>query len=123
MKVSVQLKIEELSLLIAALLYIYLRNESAWWYLALFLAPDISMLGYLINNKLGAGLYNVFHSKAIGVALSVLGYFNEMPILITIGVVIFGHSAFDRVMGYGLKYETGFKFTHLGEIGNKKGTN
>jgi hypothetical protein len=26
----------------------------------------------------------------------------------------------DRMMGYGLKYETGFKDTHLGKIGKKQ---
>lgn len=123
MKISIQLKLEEISLLIAAILFIYLRNESAWWYPALFVGPDISMVGYAINNKVGAGLYNFFHSKALGVALGIIGYFNAMPLLLTLGVVIIGHSAFDRAMGYGLKYNRGFKFTHLGEIGNKKGTN
>ncbi|HZJ19645.1 MAG TPA: DUF4260 family protein [Pricia sp.] len=27
----------------------------------------------------------------------------------------------DRIFGYGLKYNKGFKFTHLGEIGNTNG--
>jgi hypothetical protein len=35
------------------------------------------------------------------------------------GIILFSHAAFDRVLGYGLKYEKGFKFTHLGEIGKK----
>jgi hypothetical protein len=35
------------------------------------------------------------------------------------GLILFSHSAMDRMLGYGLKYESGFKFTHLGEIGQK----
>lgn len=31
-----------------------------------------------------------------------------------------GHSAMDRLFGYGLKYNKGFKYTHLGEIGREK---
>ncbi len=31
-----------------------------------------------------------------------------------------GHSAMDRVFGYGLKYTTGFQDTHLGKIGKAK---
>ena len=27
------------------------------------------------------------------------------------------HIGFDRALGYGLKYDTGFSFTHLGRIG------
>lgn len=30
---------------------------------------------------------------------------------------LFSHSAMDRIFGYGLKHENGFKFTHLREIG------
>ena len=30
---------------------------------------------------------------------------------------LFGHSSFDRVMGYGLKHEDSFQNTHLGGIG------
>ncbi|MBV6397568.1 MAG: hypothetical protein HFACDABA_03182 [Anaerolineales bacterium] len=30
---------------------------------------------------------------------------------------LFGHSSFDRVLGYGLKHEDAFQNTHLGRIG------
>jgi hypothetical protein len=87
-------------------------------YLVLFLGPDISMLGYLINNKAGAWCYNLFHHKGIAVALIAAGYTMDNWLLIA-GIVLFGHASMDRVAGYGLKYENGFKFTHLGEIGKK----
>lgn len=33
------------------------------------------------------------------------------------GTVLLFHSAFDRLLGYGLKYATGFQDTHLGGVG------
>lgn len=107
-------------MLVAAILYFVVQDFSTWWFLALLIAPDVSMLGYLTGSVVGAGAYNFFHSKAFGVALIIIGYFFSVAYLIPIGVVIVGHSSFDRVLGYGLKYSNGFKFTHLGEIGNKK---
>nr|WP_317235731.1 DUF4260 family protein [Niabella hibiscisoli] len=43
--------------------------------------------------------------------------------LLRIGVVLFGHASLDRVAGYGLKYNNGFAFTHLGVIGKVKNGN
>jgi hypothetical protein len=36
------------------------------------------------------------------------------------GIVLFGHSSLDRMLGFGLKYKEGFGFTHLGKIGKEK---
>lgn len=90
-----------------------------WWFLVLFLVPDISMLGYLVNPKIGAITYNLFHHKGIAILLYVLGVFLKMEIIELIGVILFSHASFDRILGYGLKYSTSFHDTHLGKIGNK----
>jgi hypothetical protein len=39
-----------------------------------------------------------------------------MPLALA-GVIMLGHSSFDRVLGYGLKYGDSFRHTHLGWIG------
>ena len=83
----------------------------------LFLAPDIGMLGYLINNKVGALTYNIFHHKGIAIALYLLGLYLAIPEMQFTGVLLFGHSSFDRMLGYGLKYSDHFHNTHLGLIG------
>ena len=89
-----------------------------WWFPALILLPDIGMIGYAFSTKVGALVYNLFHNKAIGIALILLGiYLGEIYSLI--GIILFTHSAMDRIFGYGLKYPDSFQNTHLGKIGGK----
>lgn len=91
-----------------------------WWlFFAWLLVPDISMLGYLINTRAGAFLYNLFHHQAVGILMGIAGLYLTNNTLIFAGIIIFGHSAFDRMLGYGLKYTDHFKHTHLGWIGKK----
>ncbi|TYP99433.1 uncharacterized protein DUF4260 [Tenacibaculum adriaticum] len=112
------LKIEELAQFIFGIL-LFSQTEYAWWiFPAFILLPDIGMVGYLFNTKIGAITYNLFHNKAIALTILVTGMFilkNEFYTLI--GVILFSHSAMDRFFGYGLKYPDSFKNTHLGKIG------
>lgn len=112
------IKTEELAMLILGIWVFSLYNLSWWWFIGFFLVPDIGMLGYLINNRWGAFLYNIFHHKAIAIGIGLLGFYLKLQVLEIAGIILFAHSCFDRMLGYGLKYEKGFKFTHLGEIGN-----
>ena len=90
----------------------------AWWvYPALFLLPDLSMIGYAVNAKAGAFTYNLVHHKAVAIIVGLIGLFLANDYWLLAGIVLFGHSSLDRMFGYGLKYDKGFKFTHLGEIG------
>ena len=88
-----------------------------WWFVVLLLTPDFSMLGYLLGDKWGAVFYNIFHHKGIALAIYIIGVYLSAPVLHLVGIILFSHAAMDRVFGYGLKYDKGFKFTHLGEIG------
>lgn len=111
------IKLEELGLL---LLGIYLFNQLEyvwWWFLVLILAPDFSMIGYLFGNRIGAICYNIAHHRGIAIVLYFVGIYTFTTILQLLAVILFAHSAMDRMLGYGLKYEKGFKYTHLGEIG------
>lgn len=110
------LKLEELAIVILSVFLFNQLNYAWWWYLALFLTPDIGMIGYLINNKIGAYSYNLFHHKGIAIIVFLLGvYFNNNELKLA-GIILLGHSAFDRILNYGLKYTTGFKHTHLGDL-------
>jgi hypothetical protein len=111
------LKLEELAeMLAAAAVFSYLPY--AWWWLpALFLVPDLSMLGYMVNPRIGALCYNLAHHKALALTLGLAGWCMAQPLLLLVGTILLFHSAFDRLMGYGLKYDTGFHDTHLGHVG------
>lgn len=111
------LKIEELAEFIFGIVLFNLTSFAWWWFPALILLPDLSMLGYLINNRVGAITYNFFHHKALGIFIFLLGWILlEKDWIALTGIILFAHSAMDRFFGYGLKYEKGFKFTHLGEL-------
>jgi len=115
MKTSI--KLEEFMMLVLGLYLFSLLDYAWWWFPVLILAPDIGMLGYLAGNRVGAFCYNLFHHKGVALAIYLLGTYFSIPLCQLIGTILFSHSALDRVFGYGLKYEKGFKFTHLGEIG------
>jgi hypothetical protein len=91
------------------------REMSASWalFLILFLAPDLSFAGYSVGPRVGAILYNAAHSYVGPVALVLVGLFDR-PGWLAIGLVWVSHIGFDRFLGFGLKYEQGFGYTHLG---------
>lgn len=110
-------RIEELAEFIFAVL-IFSRLEYSWWvFPALILSPDLSMIGYAVNTKVGAATYNFFHHKALGIVLGTVGFALGYDPMILAGLILFAHSAMDRFFGYGLKYPDSFQHTHLGKIG------
>lgn len=113
------LKIEELLMFCLGIYMFNTLDYNWWWFLILILAPDISMLGYLLNTKSGAMSYNFFHHKGVAILIYFAGIFLNNQILQLIGVILFSHASLDRVFGYGLKYFNAFNNTHLGQIGKK----
>ncbi len=112
------LKLEEFGMFIFSFLMFYNLDVSWWWFIILILTPDISMVGYIWGVRIGALIYNLFHHKGIAILLIIIGYYFDEKITMMAGIILFGHSSMDRIFGYGLKYKKGFKFTHLGKIGN-----
>ena len=111
------LKLEELFLL-GLSLFLFSGLDYSWgWYAVLFLTPDLSMIGYLRSPRFGAWTYNLIHHKGFAIPLYLLGHLLANPALQFAGTLLLGHSSFDRVFGYGLKYPDAFKNTHLGVIG------
>ncbi len=114
MKYTLQLE-EAAEAAVAVLIFAHLPY--AWWWLpALFLLPDLSILGYLAGPRVGAFCYNVAHHKALALAVGVAGWYLTSNVVLLAGTVLLFHSAFDRLMGYGLKYATGFRDTHVGVL-------
>ncbi len=83
-------------------------------FILLFLVPDVFMIGYLINKRAGALLYNVGHSTIGPLVLVWAGWFFGTENLYLLGLIWLAHVGFDRLVGYGLKYGDDFKHTHLG---------
>jgi Domain of unknown function (DUF4260) len=92
----------------------YARTGASWWLFgALWLLPDLSILGYLGGPKLGARIYNAIHSYVTPATLAVTGLLLHSPALLPYALIWMNHIGVDRLLGYGLKYPWGFKFTHL----------
>ncbi len=99
-------------------IYLFTKLNFAWWWFpALILLPDLGMIGYLINPKIGAWFYNLIHHKLLGVLVLIYGYSIDNQAITLTGIILFAHSAMDRIFGYGLKFEDNFFNTHLGKIG------
>lgn len=114
------LKLEEFGQFALAV-YLFTQLDYAWWvFPACILLPDLSMLGYLINPKMGAWAYNMVHHKLLAILILIAGFYFNISLLSLIGVLLFGHSSMDRIFGYGLKFTDSFNNTHLGRIGNNK---
>jgi len=110
---GVLLRVEEAFLLIAAIL-LYRHLHFSWLVFGvLFLAPDLFMLGYLVSVKVGATMYNVGHWLVLPLVVFAAGCGTGSLMMMKIAVIWFSHIAFDRMLGYGLKYPTFFKDTHL----------
>jgi hypothetical protein len=111
------LKLEDLAKLTFAFGVTLFLGFKWWMFFAFLLVPDVSMIGYLLNARWGAYLYNLGHHQAIALLVVVLGYYSTNLNIQFAGWIMFGHSAMDRCFGYGLKYTDDFKNTHLGRIG------
>jgi len=106
--------------LFALCVFAYAKLGYSWWlFAALILAPDIGMIGYLRKPKTGAHLYNALHLTAVPIALCAVGYLWPQPAAISIALIWLAHIGMDRMLGFGLKYESNFTDTHLGRIGKK----
>ena len=110
-------KLEGLAVFIAGLLA-YDRLDGNWWvFLGLFLAPDLSMLAYAINARVGAFAYNLAHSLTLPLVLMATGFALSHQACVLGALIWISHIGFDRALGYGLKSPLGFGLTSMGRIG------
>jgi len=111
------LKGEAIGILILSLLFFSLTSSPWWYFPALILLPDISMAGYLKGPRTGAFIYNLFHHQGVAALVIAAGWIGDSNMALLVGSILLGHSAMDRIAGYGLKYSDSFHHTHLGTIG------
>ena len=114
------IRLEELGMLLLSLVLFSTTGYAWWWFPALILLPDLSMIGYLFNTGIGAVLYNVVHHKGVAIVVYLVGFYLVEPLVQMIGIILFAHSSMDRMFGYGLKFSDSFQHTHLGWIGGER---
>ena len=114
--VKLQLKAEGAALAAVAMLA-FAHSGVSWTLLAtLFLVPDLSFAGYLFGPRVGAACYNAMHGLLGPAALSAMALTGIAPAGLPIALIWFAHIGMDRMLGFGLKYPTDFKDTHLQRV-------
>ena len=116
LKPRLLLHLEGAAFLLAAGI-LYQRSHAGWlWFALLFFTPDFFMLGYLANKKVGALIYNLGHTYAAPLLLLLALSLSGQSTYGWLALIWLAHIGFDRLLGYGLKYETAFKDTHLQRV-------
>jgi hypothetical protein len=101
----------------ALALVLYRAGHFHWWLFALLLlTPDLFMLGYLANPKVGATAYNLVHTSAVPILLLGVAIVAPLPGLEPYALIWLAHIGMDRILGFGLKYPTRFQDTHLQHV-------
>lgn len=113
---KVLLHLEGLAVLLLCIYY-YATNGYSWllFFLLLFV-PDLWMIGYALNKKAGAVIYNMVHTYIFSIIIVLIGLAASNDIILAIGIISAAHIGMDRMFGYGLKYPTDFKDTHLQRV-------
>ncbi len=110
------LRIEGLTAFLGALA-LYANQGGSWLLFVLLLfAPDLSMVGYLANPRIGGIVYNAVHVYSAPAVLTALSLASQWPLGLQIALIWFAHIGMDRTLGFGLKYPTAFKDTHFQRI-------
>ena len=101
---------------------LYACTGASWWlFAALWLLPDLSMLGYLASPCWGARCYNAIHTTITPITLALVALILHTAGPLPYALIWLNHIGVDRLLGYGLKYSAGFGWTHLGTQGKKRG--
>ena len=111
------LRLEGLTLFTGMTLLYAVWGGSWWVYAFLFLVPDLTFAAYLAGPRVGAFVYNSAHSYMAPMSLMTTGFGLDSPLTLSIALIWLAHIGIDRALGYGLKYQAGLTFTHLGRIG------
>jgi hypothetical protein len=106
--------------LCAAALAAYTQTSGDWRLFALlFLTPDLSFIAFLFGPRAGAFAYNAMHSTIGPLTLGAAALVLHQPLALSVALIWIAHVGFDRALGYGLKYASGFANTHLDRIGRR----
>ncbi len=110
------LRLEGLAVLGASLVFYGLLGGGWWWFVLFFLVPDVSMLGYAAGKRVGAVCYNIVHTYALPLALGAGAALLASRTMALAALIWLAHIGMDRMLGFGLKYQMGFRDTHIGRV-------
>lgn len=110
------LSLEGFAVIAAAIALYTMQGFNGWVFVLLLLVPDISMAAYLINPQVGALVYNLVHFYGWPILLAVLSLIFGWTVGLQLTLIWLAHIGMDRLFGYGYKYPTEFKDTHLGRV-------
>ena len=112
------LRLEGLAVLAGAAAVYHDLGGPLWLFVVLFLAPDLSMLAYLAGPRTGSLAYNLVHTYALPLGLAGMAAWTGSAPALQVAAIWAAHIGADRLAGFGLKFESGFRDTHLGRQPN-----
>ena len=96
---------------------LYADGGYSWLLFAiLILAPDLSFAAWAAGPRVGAAGYNLLHNLVLPIALGTYGVLGDSRGATVVALIWLAHIGGDRLLGYGLKYPTTFKDTHLQHV-------
>jgi hypothetical protein len=119
-EITTLLRVEGLVLLVASVTGFGYVGGNWWLFAVLILAPDLSMLGLLAGQSIGARVYNAAHTTTLPVLLGGVAWLSGAMWLVPVALIWLAHLGLDRAVGYGLKYPALAHATHLGWIGKAR---
>ncbi len=108
-------RLEAVAIIALAILGYGLIGGSWPLFAALFFVPDLSIAAYAAGPRIGGLTYNAAHffgGPVIVGAWVLLG--DAPPLAAPIALIWTAHIAFDRALGWGLKFEESFMHTDMG---------
>lgn len=115
---SILLHLEGLTVFLTMVTIYINQHYDGLTFLLLLFAPDLAILGYKVNARVGSLIYNAVHTYAVPVLLLAarLWLAPDADWLTVIALIWMAHIGMDRTLGFGLKYPTVFKDTHFSRI-------
>jgi hypothetical protein len=116
------LRVESAALMLL-MVSLYWWSGAAWWiFFVAFFVPDLLLAAYLAGPRVGEGAYNTVHSYTLPALLAAGAVVAHRGAALPYAMIWCAHVAFDRALGFGLKYPDAFVHTHLGMIGKPAST-
>lgn len=105
------------ALFAALALWLYVRLFGTWQlFLLLILAPDLSFAAFLAGPRAGSTAYNLAHTYLLPAALFGAGALGGRTTLVLAALVWTAHIGVDRLLGFGLRYPSGARESHLQRV-------